>query len=239
MQKEHQLKSYYNASLYPALQPCGMTSEAEQNSPAPRHSGPADGEMSGIWARQHSMIGKAIGFTLIELLVVVLIIGILAAVALAQYQKVVEKSKATQALTLLKSVGQAAEAYYLANGTEFSSFDELSLDIPWTGNTQVRSQAQESKSNAEWSLEIEPVSSLNVVNIPITRLTGKYQGAGFFIGIQTTSGHSSTLQIYCFERKTTGAISFDSSLPAGAYCTDLMKGTLSQETSATRIYKLP
>ena len=71
-------------------------------------------------------------FTLIELLVVVLIIGILAAVALPQYQKAVWKSRFTQAKTLTTALAQAEEIYYLANGTYTLNFDDLSLDIPGT-----------------------------------------------------------------------------------------------------------
>ncbi len=77
------------------------------------------------------------GFTLIELLVVVLIIGILSAVAMPQYTRAVEKSRATQAMTLVKSIADAQKIYYMANGTYARNFEDLDISMPWTTTGSV------------------------------------------------------------------------------------------------------
>ena len=69
-------------------------------------------------------------FTLIEILVVVLIIGILAAVALPQYQKAVVKSRYNTMKNMAKSIAQAEEAYYLRENAYTINEEDLDLKIP-------------------------------------------------------------------------------------------------------------
>lgn len=67
---------------------------------------------------------KNSGFTLIELLVVVLIIGILAAIALPQYTRAVEKTRSSQMISDMNAMQRAIDMYILANGS-FPSTDSL------------------------------------------------------------------------------------------------------------------
>ena len=64
------------------------------------------------------------GFTLIELLVVVLIIGILSAVALPQYQKAVFKARTVEAITIMRSFYNAYQLCMLEQGNEFCTTAE-------------------------------------------------------------------------------------------------------------------
>lgn len=70
------------------------------------------------------------GFTLIELLVVVLIIGILSAVALPQYQTAVDKARYAKIIPMTRALKDATEVYYLANGTYQFKINDIDLQGP-------------------------------------------------------------------------------------------------------------
>ena len=70
-----------------------------------------------------------IGFTLIELLVVILIIGILAAVALPQYQKAVDRARFVQLVTYVDALVKAQHIYFLANGTYAENIQDVDIQV--------------------------------------------------------------------------------------------------------------
>ena len=165
-------------------------------------------------------------FTLIELLVVVLIIGILAAVALPKYEKAVERSRATQALAVLSTLYQAAEVYYLTNGTWPDSIDNLDVDFSPI-------------NNGEWEVFLENRSNVGQLGVYVTRVNGKYTGTSLARYKTHAYNFVPTQKNLCIEHNIRATHLFAGE--TGSYCQEILGGTpvYVSDINWSNIYLLP
>ena len=122
------------------------------------------------------------GFTLIELLVVVLIIGILAAVALPQYTKAVEKSRATEAMQILGDLATAESIYYMTNGSYVADATVLDLDFPNASEGTITGKS--------FNIVLTAPSDGAGFSAVATRTGGAYAGGTLNIGVSNTGAVS-------------------------------------------------
>ena len=129
---------------------------------------------------------KRKGFTLVELLVVIIIIGILAGIAMPQYNKMVEKARAIEAIVAFGYIRTAQFLYYFEHGVFANTSDAPfqvgvwnypgePLSTEYTGRTNYLLGIKVAeKSFKNFYVEAYPKGDL----LPVVR---KYSG-GFKVG---------------------------------------------------------
>jgi prepilin-type N-terminal cleavage/methylation domain-containing protein len=109
--------------------------------------------------RLRGLLRSKKGFTLIELLVVVLIIGILAAIAVPQYFKVVEKGKFAETMQWVNGLKGAQERYLAKNGVYHSgAVTATTFDVNLGTMGKFTASAVTTTGTPSWSITLARVT---------------------------------------------------------------------------------
>lgn len=106
---------------------------------------------------------KQQGFTLIELMIVVAVIGVLAAIAIPQYQKYVAKAEVAAALASMAGVKTNVEAYTVEYGVFPAATESSALGVPASipqGTMAFNPTASTAAGSIDFTFSSANVSSL-------------------------------------------------------------------------------
>lgn len=94
------------------------------------------------------------GFTLVELAVVIVIVGVLAALSIPRFLRVVERTKAAEAFSFLATVRSAQERHHSLHGTFAGDLGQLDLTVATPAYFTIGSVAAGETSQIEnsWRL---------------------------------------------------------------------------------------
>lgn len=165
------------------------------------------------------------GFTLTELLAVVLIVGILASFGVMEYRKVLEYSRASEAVNLLRALYVGEEAHYLAHGEYASSLDDLDISFQGERKTCVAGNNKtqcigyyntDEVWGREWAVGLEGGKN---PSISVMRINGTYAGTGFFMQMNRKDGVQYPLKKFACVESNVGK---KYKGKADSYCVDIM-----------------